>query len=200
MTGNRRRLRWGFVLPCKSSCFPWRRFIAQFLQYDMRLCVLKTISQIGQMDMGAYEKRSLPSVELQYIPPVTWHGERVNPRPFRPRLTWLSIRSVTIIMILPSLFNATLRGIKCGCRRRNKYCRETNFASGHLLMVLCPIWQGTSFLTVTVQCKKIISRIKDLFIFCQLCSKEREVLFYCLPMVLKNGGVPHQTEGVPKSV
>lgn len=45
-----------------SDCFPVtlkdtfvflnsaERFITQFLQYDMRLCVLKTISQIGQMD------------------------------------------------------------------------------------------------------------------------------------------------------
>lgn len=83
---------------------------------------------------------------------------RIHPRVFV--VIAHKMRNYTIILILiRSLFNATLRGIKCE-KTQQILSRETNFASGQLLMVLCPIWQGTSFLTVKAgPCKKIIRRI-----------------------------------------
>lgn len=68
-----------------------------------------------------YDERS----SYKYVAAVA-SCEGVNPP---PRLTWLSIRSVTIIMI-PSLFNATLRRIKSVCSggvEYDKYCRENKF-------------------------------------------------------------------------
>lgn len=89
---------------------------------------------------------------------ISFLAMRIHPRVFV--VIAHKMRNYTIILILiRSLFNATLGGIKCE-KTQQILSRETNFASGQLLMVLCPIWQGTSFLTVKARpCKKIIRRI-----------------------------------------
>lgn len=102
---------------------PGQRFIAQFLQFDMWLCVLKTISQIGQKND---KRRCVAGVCRRRNGNIL---RKSQPSMIGP---WLFIRSVTIIMI-PSLFNATLRGIKSVAvaewDRENKF-RKWTFING----------------------------------------------------------------------